>query len=67
MDHNFTVTTEVLDQMVKSLMQSVTANTKRRRRLPPGSRAEREATEEGDLLQQGLTQLQRAQAASWNS
>jgi uncharacterized protein involved in exopolysaccharide biosynthesis len=56
---------EVLDQVVKSLMQSVTANSSKRRRLNVKSQTYRDAAREGDLLNEGLTQLLAAQQQSF--
>lgn len=66
-EHRLIVRTEVLDQIVKSLMQSVTATTKRRRRLDPNTRAGREAAEEAELLTEGLSLATKAQSDSWET
>lgn len=63
--HRLEVTTPVLDQIVKSLMQSVTANTNKRRRFKPGSPQYRQAAEEGELLNHGLSAALKAQTESW--
>jgi hypothetical protein len=69
LDHHLIVRTEVLDQMAKSLMQSETANTRRRRRLVSSgqgnTRAGKEAAEEGELLAEGLAIVRSAQSESW--
>lgn len=56
---------EVLDQVVKSVMQSVTANSSKRRRLNAKSQTYRDAAREGDLLNEGLGALLSAQSQSY--
>jgi hypothetical protein len=63
--HRLEVRTDVLDQIVKSLMQSVTANTQKRRRLNASSPPGRQAREEGDLLNEALSAALQAQTESW--
>jgi hypothetical protein len=63
--HRLILNTDQLDQVVKSLMQSITANTKRRRRLDATSRTGREAATEGELIAQALHAAVQAQAQSW--
>jgi hypothetical protein len=64
--HRLEVRTDVLDAIVKSLMQSVTANTNKRRRFDDKSPRARQAAEEGELLAEGLTAALRAQTESWS-
>ena len=65
MDHKLVLRTEVLDHIAKSVMQSITANTKRRRRLTPNTKAEREAGVTDDLLREAREAIEEAQATSW--
>ena len=65
-DHvTITFNTDVLDQVAKSVMLSITANTKRRRRLDPTTRNGREAAEEYARLEEALHVLTQAQRDSW--
>lgn len=63
--HQLIVSTAELDQVVKSLMQSVTANTTKRRRLKEGSQQARQAAQDGDHLANALQAAIRAQSESW--
>ena len=63
--HQLIVSTEELDQIVKSLMTSITANTTKRRRLKEGSQQARQAAREGEHLASGLQTAIKAQADSW--
>ena len=57
---------EVLDQVVKSVMQSVTANSAKRRRLNNhNGQPFKDATREGALLSEGLTDMLDAQRTSF--
>jgi hypothetical protein len=68
MDEPLTITLrpEVLDQVVKSLMQSVTANSAKRRRLNKGQ-TYNDAAREGNLLNEGLAQMLAAQQGSFRA
>lgn len=67
--HTLEVSTEVLDHIAKSLMQSIHANTRRRRRLETSgqtnTRTWKECVEEADALDEGLAQVRAAQNNSW--
>jgi len=58
---------EVLDQVVKSIMQSVSSNATKKRRLNPKSQTFRDATREGDLLDEALQALLAAQRNSFGN
>lgn len=63
--HQLIVTTEEVDQIVKSLMQSITANTQKRRRLKEGSQQALQAGRDGNHLVSALQRAIAAQAESW--
>jgi hypothetical protein len=63
--HQLIVSTDELDQIVKSLMQSVTANTQKRRRLKEGTQQARTAAKDGDNLASSLQLAIKAQSESW--
>jgi hypothetical protein len=66
-NHQVILNTEQLDQVVKSLMQSVTANTNKRRRLKEGSQQARQAARDGDHLASALQVAILAQSESWQT
>ena len=55
----------VLDQMVKSIMQSVTANATKRRRVNPKTQTYRDAERESALLNEALASLLASQSESF--
>ena len=55
----------VLDQMVKSIMQSVTANATKRRRVNPKTQTYRDAERESALLNEALASLLASQTESF--
>jgi hypothetical protein len=63
--HQLILNTDELDQVVKSLMQSITANTNKRRRLRDGSQQAQQAAREGEHLHAALTMALDAQTGSW--
>jgi len=65
MEHRLVVRTEVLDQIEKALMQALSSNTKRRRRMTQGTRASKDAAYERQLLTEGLQDITKAQEESW--
>jgi hypothetical protein len=68
MKHTLVVDTEVLDQISKSLMQSLNANIKKRRRMQEAgqtrTRTYADATHEGELLTTAQQDVIAAQSAS---
>jgi len=64
-DHTIHMPAEVLDATVKSVMQSITANATKRRRVQPKSQAGRDAARDSDLLSQALASLLDAQNHSF--
>ena len=65
--HHLEVRTEVLDAIIKSLMQTKTAVTKRRRRLDTNTKTGRDAAREFELVEEALDLCEEAQSASWDS
>lgn len=57
---------EVLDATVKSVMQSITANNTKRRRVQPKSQAGRDAARDSELLSEALGNLLEAQNTSFD-
>lgn len=62
---NIRMRAEVLDATVKSVMQSITANATKRRRVSPSSQAGRDAARDSELLSESLAKLLEAQNHSF--
>lgn len=66
-DHTITLSTDALDQVAKSLMQSRTAITRRRRRIDPNTKLGREVADEASHIDEALRIVEAAQEESWSS